>query len=430
MSRPHRPVTAFGALVPGSWIAGTHSRSDGTSDAADPRAWPTWGDATGTAVLFPVRTGARASAGTVRADARRMIGPVLSLVGLVMAVVGVLAHPATSAHAAAVVVDAGLLAAGYLAALYVGPRAGHAARVALLAVLLALGVGFAVLIGDPHGLGVVSYPIIVSVVLLPVLWTRLIGTAGALAALAVSWRLDGTPNWDIALLMAFVAYVLTGIRQLSRTITELRAARDEIAELSVAAERSRVARDLHDVLGHSLTTITVKTGLARRVLESGADTDRAITEVRDAERLSRETLDEIRATVSGYRRASLPAELAGARAALRAAAITADLPQSADEVAPHLREPFAHVLREATTNILRHTKATHCEVRLTPTSIEIQNNAPTHPTTPSTATPATATPATPTRDTPTSGTPTRDTPTSGTPTRDTPTSGTPTRDTP
>jgi two-component system sensor histidine kinase DesK len=406
MSRTHRPVTAFGALVPGSWIAGTRARPDGTADTADPRSWPTREDITGMAAPMPTGSGTAApmpagsgmavpvSAGNgaaVRVGARRMAGPVVSLLGLVLAVAGMLTR-STVAHPAAVVIDACLLGAGYVAALYAGPNAGRAVRVAMLAVLLALAAGFAVIIGDPHTLGLVSYPIIVSVVLLPVLWTRVLGTVAAVAALAASWRLSGTPNWDVALLLAFIAYVLTGIRQLSRTITELRAARDEIAELSVAAERTRVARDLHDVLGHSLTTITVKTGLARRVLENGADTARAITEVRDAERLSRETLDEIRATVSGYRRASLPAELAGARAALRAAGITAHLPQSADEVHPALREPFAHTLREATTNIIRHSQATTCEVRLTPTSIEIHNNAPA-PAAPAPAAPAPAAPA-------------------------------------
>lgn len=355
MSRTHRPVTAFGALVPGTWVSGASSRSRAVADVADPRAWP-------------------AAEDTPNAGLRRMIGPVASLVGLAAAVVGVLAHATTSAHPAALIADAALLGAGYVLALYAGPRSGRATRIALIAVLIVLGAGFAVIVGDPHGLGVLAYPIIAAVVLLPVLWTRALGTAAALGALILSWRLTGIPNWDTVLLLGFVAYVLTGIRQLSRTIAELRRARDEIAELSVAAERARVARDLHDVLGHSLTTITVKTGLARRVLESGADPGRAVTEMRDAERLSRETLDEIRATVSGYRRASLPAELAGARSALRGAAITAHLPQAADDVREDLREPFAHVLREGVTNVIRHAGATTCEVTLTPTSIEIRND--------------------------------------------------------
>jgi two-component system sensor histidine kinase DesK len=155
---------------------------------------------------------------------------------------------------------------------------------------------------------------------------------------------------------------------------ELRAARDEIATLAVAEERARMARDLHDVLGHSLTTITVKAGLARRILESSGDGDRAITELRDVEHLSRTALVEVRSTVSGYRKASLPAELVGARVALQAAEITADLPHAVDNVPAELQEPFAYVLREGVTNVIRHSGAQRCEVRLGQSWIEIRDD--------------------------------------------------------
>ena len=126
---------------------------------------------------------------------------------------------------------------------------------------------------------------------------------------------------------------LFGIRQVIRSNAELRAARDEIATLAVAEERARLARDLHDVLGHSLTTITVKAGLARRILESSGDAPAgAVAELRDVEHLSRTALAEVRSTVSGYRKASLAAELVGARAALAAAEIEADLPHAVDNV--------------------------------------------------------------------------------------------------
>jgi two-component system sensor histidine kinase DesK len=167
---------------------------------------------------------------------------------------------------------------------------------------------------------------------------------------------------------------LVTVTQLIRTVNQLRAAQDRIRALAVADERSRLARDLHDVLGHSLTTITVKTGLARRILESGADPERAIAELSDAERLSRQSLTEIRATVSGYRRPSLAAELAGAHEALRAADIAVDLPQAVDDVAQELREPFAYVLREGVTNVIRHSGATRCVVRLGPRCLEIRDD--------------------------------------------------------
>lgn len=326
-------------------------------DGPEATAWPTYADSLGP-----------------RRPIRRVPGPVVALVGLATTVAG--ARYGHAPHRALMLADGVLIAVGFLAALYAGRRMGPPARIAVLAGLYLAGSAFAVIVGDPRGLGVLAYPIIASVVLLPPLWTRVIGTVAAACEVALSWWLRGAPSWDVALVLMFVAYVLTGINQLSRTIAELRAARDEIATLSVAAERARVARDLHDVLGHSLTTITVKTGLARRVLESGADRARAVAEIRDAERLSRDTLDEIRATVSGYRRASLTAELAGARSALRGAGIGARLPLSADDVRADLREPFAHVLREGVTNVIRHSGATVCEVRMTPTSIEVRDDGP------------------------------------------------------
>lgn len=135
-----------------------------------------------------------------------------------------------------------------------------------------------------------------------------------------------------------------------------------------------MARDLHDVLGHSLTTITVKAGLARRILESSGDRDQAVAELRDVEHLSRTALSEVRSTVSGYRKASLPAELVGARAALAAAEITADLPHAVDNVPAELQEPFAYVLREGVTNVIRHSNAQRCEVRLGESWIEVRDD--------------------------------------------------------
>ncbi|MBE7189254.1 MAG: sensor histidine kinase, partial [Jatrophihabitans endophyticus] len=102
-------------------------------------------------------------------------------------------------------------------------------------------------------------------------------------------------------------------------------ARAEVARLAAENERSRIARDLHDLLGHSLTTITVKAGLARRLGEHG-DTERALAEITEVEQLSRRTLGDVRAAVSAQREVNLAGELATAREVLRAAAINAELP--------------------------------------------------------------------------------------------------------
>ncbi|MFD9964156.1 sensor histidine kinase [Amycolatopsis sp. NPDC058986] len=159
-----------------------------------------------------------------------------------------------------------------------------------------------------------------------------------------------------------------------RAIQRLQRANHEIATLAVVNERERVARDLHDLLGHSLTTITVKAGLARRVLESSGDIPRAVEEIREVEGLTRSALSDVRATVSEYREVSLSAELVGARAALRAAEIDADLPHAVDNVLPEYQNTFGYVLREAVTNVLRHSGAKKVKVRLGRNWLEVEDN--------------------------------------------------------
>lgn len=196
--------------------------------------------------------------------------------------------------------------------------------------------------------------------------------ASAYAILLWGGHLDGTLG-DLGTITG-LTIALFFVGRLIHTVRHLRVAREEIAILAVTVERERLARDLHDILGHSLTTITVKAGLARRVLESASDTDRAISELREVEQLSRSALSDVRATVSDYREVSLSAEVAGARAALRAAEIDADLPHAVDNVRPDLQQAFGYVLREAVTNVIRHSGAEQVRVRLGRTWIEITDD--------------------------------------------------------
>jgi two-component system sensor histidine kinase DesK len=191
--------------------------------------------------------------------------------------------------------------------------------------------------------------------------------------LAATRIVEGAADWSSAMVLVTLTVAMFAFSALLYTVRQLRSAQHRIATLAVAEERSRLARDLHDVLGHSLTTITVKAGLARRMLES-ADPGRAIAEVRDVEALARQAMTEVRATVSGYREASLGAELVGARAALSAAGITPDLPNAVDNVAAGLQETFAYALREGVTNVIRHSQASQCQVRLGDTWLEVLDN--------------------------------------------------------
>ncbi|HLU54441.1 MAG TPA: histidine kinase [Pseudonocardia sp.] len=292
---------------------------------------------------------------------------------LVRSVVQEWATAAPGTRVALVAVGGGY-AASYLLTLYLGPLRDRAGRVLAVGWLYAAGSAFALVTGDPSDLAMLSYAVAAGIILLPLAWGVALGVLTALAVMAATWAVDGAIDWRETFLMLMLTAALVTVTQLIRTVNQLRAAQDRIRALAVADERSRLARDLHDVLGHSLTTITVKTGLARRVLESGGEKDRAIAEMRDAEQLSRQALAEIRATVSGYRRPSLAAELAGAHEALRAADISAVLPQAVDGVAEELREPFAYVLREGITNVIRHSGATRCEVRLGPRCLEIRDD--------------------------------------------------------
>ncbi|KZM71886.1 sensor histidine kinase [Nocardia terpenica] len=148
-------------------------------------------------------------------------------------------------------------------------------------------------------------------------------------------------------------------------------ARAQRSELAVVEERNRVARDVHDILGHSLTIITVKTELAQRLMD--IDPARARTEMADVERLAREALAGVRDTVGGLREMSLSRELANARTALHAAGVEAEIP--ADPGLPSERGVvLGWVLREAVTNVVRHSAARHCTVLVSESGIEISDD--------------------------------------------------------
>ncbi|MEU2246343.1 sensor histidine kinase [Streptomyces sp. NPDC019224] len=160
-------------------------------------------------------------------------------------------------------------------------------------------------------------------------------------------------------------FAMTGVRQLVRTTIELRAARATVAQLAANEERLRLARDLHDLLGHSLSLITLKSELAGRMLPDRPEL--AAAQVADIEQVSRQALADVRSAVTGYRRPTLPGELAGARTALAAAGVTAEVPADAPDGLPEkAEEVLAWGLREAVTNVVRHSGAHRCTVTLAP----------------------------------------------------------------
>jgi two-component system sensor histidine kinase DesK len=179
----------------------------------------------------------------------------------------------------------------------------------------------------------------------------------------LTFHVDGwTHDVSISMSMVLAMLAVTGGMIASQRQRALAEAREENARLAIQDERNRMARDVHDILGHSLTVITVKAELAARLLE--VSPERARAEVADLERLARDALADVRQAVAGFREMSLPAELARARASLATAGIEADLPTAADAVPSRLRELCAWTLREGVTNVIRHSGATSCTVIL------------------------------------------------------------------
>jgi two-component system, NarL family, sensor histidine kinase DesK len=143
---------------------------------------------------------------------------------------------------------------------------------------------------------------------------------------------------------------------------QLRRAEEQIEQMAKVAERERIARDLHDLLGHTLSVIVMKSELASKLADR--DFTRAIQEIRDVERVSRETLTEVRRAVEGYRKRGLGGELASAATTLRSAGVTFETDVAPVALPPRQETALALVLREAVTNVVRHAKATRCRVSL------------------------------------------------------------------
>ena len=142
--------------------------------------------------------------------------------------------------------------------------------------------------------------------------------------------------------------------------------------LDITEERERVARDVHDVLGHSLTVVSVKAGLAERLIDVDPAGARAV--VADIARIARESLAEIRSTVGGLRATHLSAELAAAREGLLSAGIAAELPPDPEVVDPSHRAVLAWVLREAVTNVVRHSRARNCRIELAAHTLVVEDD--------------------------------------------------------
>ncbi len=153
-------------------------------------------------------------------------------------------------------------------------------------------------------------------------------------------------------------------RQRDRDNKKLLMAQEEVEHLAKVAERERIARDLHDVLGHTLSVIVLKSELASKLAER--DPARAVQEIKDVERISRDALAQVRSTVRGYHSLSLKAEVEHATTTLMAAGVKVECSFAPANIPASHEGVLALALREAVTNVIRHAKASHCGLRLRP----------------------------------------------------------------
>jgi len=188
---------------------------------------------------------------------------------------------------------------------------------------------------------------------------------GFFAVLVVSGHPFQPWMWFQLLALVVVGGANLAAGQERRRELALRRAQEDVEAMATLAERERIARDLHDVLGHTLSVIVLKSELASRLAH--ADPERAAREIRDVERVARQALTDVRGAIEGYRQRGFQGELRNAEEALRAAgvSVSVEVPSPAPTLAARQETALALALREAATNIVRHAAASACRISLT-----------------------------------------------------------------
>ncbi|MFI5661628.1 sensor histidine kinase [Streptomyces sp. NPDC051684] len=197
-----------------------------------------------------------------------------------------------------------------------------------------------------------------------------IGLGLTLLAALVSGLREGWDAVSVAYGTFLSTMVTAAILSLSETVRELRDAREELARQAVEQERLRFSRDLHDLLGHTLSVIVVKSEAARRLAPRSLDA--ALEQVTDIEAVGRQALTEIREAVTGYREGSLATELDRARSALAAASIAPVVRQSGPPLSARTEALLGWVVREAVTNAIRHSGASNCTITVEGTADRVR----------------------------------------------------------
>lgn len=201
---------------------------------------------------------------------------------------------------------------------------------------------------------------------------RIVIVLVSLACLGISARVGDMFGVVMAVMAFAVGWGIGSGIETDRTRERLRRAEERTAVLAVAAERERIARDLHDILGHSLTTIAVQADLAGRLV--GRDDDAARAEIGALAAVARQSLADVRATASGMREVRLATEIAASRSVLDAAGIEAATPSALPALPDSRSELFGYVVREAVTNVVRHAGAVRCTITCDESGVSVSDD--------------------------------------------------------
>ncbi len=269
-----------------------------------------------------------------------------------------------------------LVAAAYVATAWIADvrlavRTAHVVGFAALMVSTAIvwGWGFA-------NLGV--YLAIMVATLIPWRLARaVIPVIGVLLASVTLITGDPTPAFLAVISLGVGLATAAGIES-GRVSHRLALAEQRLSVLAVAAERERIGRDLHDILGHSLTAISIKTGLAARLIDQ--DAAAAKVQLEEIADISRQALADVRSTASGFRQIRVVTEVASAGSVLTAAGITPSLPSAIEPMPDRVSELFGYVVREAVTNVVRHSEATTCRITVDPYAVSVTDDGRGFPT--------------------------------------------------
>jgi two-component system, NarL family, sensor histidine kinase DesK len=305
--------------------------------------------------------------------AARAVAAVVWLAFIVFPLVDAIGKKGTALEEILVIAGATVFVACYVM-LVLHWRGHPRTPVPLLLFAVLLGVSAALTIGQASGWGFLfTYCAACAALVTAAGFWAVVACVVLAAVCSAAGGADGGTVIGFVASSAGVGMLMLVMRDLRVRNMELNEARAELAKMAVAEERERFARDLHDLLGHSLSVIALKAELAGRLLAGGPHD--AANEVAELEQVARTALGEVREAVSGYHQPTLDGELAGARMALSAAGIEADVQQARVPLDPPVEAVLAWAVREGATNVIRHSGARHCTLKisasLTDASVEV-----------------------------------------------------------